>query len=134
MLIKLQQIFPTYFQDNFELNALLHSVQRILSLYFTLYRVLEKALQTSRNCKGKSGLSCLGLYSCILHLQALCLFNYNDIFTTGEILFPSRFKSSNQGQKLHFRLKLQIQSLTCIFFQTRTEYTIPQIQVNLKSS
>lgn len=128
MLINLQCIFLTSLHENFELNT----------CPFTSFCIefLKKHCKQAETGKGKSVLNCLGLYSCILCLQAQCLFNYNDIFTTGEFLFLSRFKSSHQGQKLYFKLKLQIPSLTYFFyiFLAHTEYTIPQIQVNLKSS
>lgn len=104
MLINLQCIFLTSLHDNFKLNACPFTS---LCIEF-----LKKHCKQAGAGKGKSLLNCFGLYSCILHLQAQCLFNYNDIFTTGEFLFPSRFKSSYQGQKLHFIFKLHIPSLT----------------------
>lgn len=128
MFINLQCIFLTSLHDNFELNA----------CPFTSFctEFLKKHSEQAGTGKGKSVLNCLGLYYCILYLQAQCLFNYNDIFTIREFLFPSRFKSSHQGLKWHFRLKLQIPSLTWVFvfFLAHAEYAIPQIQVNLKSS
>lgn len=104
MLINLQCIFLTSLHDNFKLNACPFTS---LCIEF-----LKKHCKQAGAGKGKSLLNCFGLYSCILHLQAQCLFNYNYIFTTGEFLFPSRFKSSYQGQKLHFIFKLHIPSLT----------------------
>ena len=67
-----------------------------MTFYFILYilhSILENALQESvvELAKGNQRWIVLGLYSCVLNLQAQFWFDYNDIFTTGEFLFPSTF-------------------------------------------